>query len=171
MNAQDQDSIDLIKEYCEGYENGFIHGQSARKDDDLVTAVATVARSTGNAERLGFSEGFAAGRRAKYAEPERERLLKEYILEEVGRLEWDLGQFNDEQRERWNDLQKQIVARGDKSWQQILLDLYRHLNLFEGLAKMTEDEKTALHLLRKGVLIRLSRTPLSGELRASSSEG
>jgi hypothetical protein len=131
MTTQNEHLVDAVEEYCRAYCEGFDEGESDRTEDGLVASIATVAHSPTKAYRVGYSEGLAAGRRVACAEPEQERLAKESVLEEARRLEWDLVRFTDEQRERWKILQSQIAAGGDKNWQQILLDLYRHLVLFE----------------------------------------
>lgn len=164
MTTQNEHLVDVIEEYCRAYCVGFHEGESDLKEDDLVASIATVAHSPSKAYRVGYSEGLAAGRRVAYAEPSQELFAREDVLEEVHRLEADLGRFTDEQGEQWKILQSQIAAGGDKSWQQILLDLYRHLELFQSGAKMSEDEKAALHLLQQATVIRLSRTRLAVEL-------
>lgn len=155
---------DHAREYSDGYCSGFYEGgELGRPPGTLEEAEAQSNKS--ELYRAGFQRGFAAGlARAREVYPEQRALDR--IEEEVNRLDnlrIELGgHFNEDERERWELLQKQIRMAGDKSWQDCLLELYRNILLFQygTQTTATEEEGAALELVLQAVLERLAKTLL-----------
>jgi hypothetical protein len=162
-NIEHSDSVDerervsRAREYCEGYDYGVFAARkySAPEND-----------AGGPSYRAGFARGVSAANRSRYSESPAEQSAKEIISDGVQRLEDDYraqGQtFTEEQSKEWISLQACIKSNGEKSYQDILLVLYRHLKLYETdiILRGTKEERAAIDLVREGVVKHLAKTSL-----------
>jgi hypothetical protein len=156
-SEDEQGRVSRAKEYCEGYDYGVFAGRaySEPKND-----------AGGPSYRAGFARGLSAANRSKYGESSAEQNAKEAISDSVRRLEdayLRQGQtFTEDQSKDWNHLQASIKGNGDRSYQDILLVLYRHLKVYEEdvILRGTKEEKAAIELVKKGVVSRLAKTSL-----------
>lgn len=146
------------EEYCEGYTYGVYRGRAD-------SAAGTDAG--GPSYQAGFARGVSAANRARDGESSVVESSKEAVSDLVQRLENDYrrqGQiFTEEQSKEWSSLQASIKRNGEKSYQDILLELYRHLKglYYEDvLLRGTKEEAAAIGIVRDGVVSRLAKTSL-----------
>jgi len=157
-NSEDN-LMEAIGEYCDGYCLGFHEG------GEKPTGDGRFDDGSSKAYRAGYERGRSAGRRN--VSPV-DRQAKEDLSEEVDSLDkdyhWQGQRFTQEQRERWNVLQRQIQTNGNNEWQEVLLETYRNLTLFPEGTKLSADESEAVRLVSQTLLIRLARTALADDL-------
>ncbi|HEY2547557.1 MAG TPA: hypothetical protein VGI46_15915 [Candidatus Acidoferrum sp.] len=143
--------------YCEGYCAGFHFGRelSSRADEYF-------GEDESEEYRAGYRRGFAAIR-ARSAETESDRKERQPLYEEVEQMHSEYllhgEHFTEPQWERWKELQGRVKAIGNRSWENILLELYRFLNSYKRGAKLSEHEVTAMQAIKKGLIERLAKAP------------
>lgn len=147
--------VSRAKEYCEGYVYGINEGRKYP---------ASEADSGGPSYRAGFARGVSAANRARHGDSSANESLDEIISHAIRRLDDERitqgGAFTEEQSKEWNSFQACIKANGEKSWQDLLLELFDRLNGFEAGALLTQEERAAIELLSSGVVARLAKTSL-----------
>jgi hypothetical protein len=157
-SVDERERISRARDYCDGYDYGVFAARAYSAPEN---------NAGGPSYRAGFARGVSAANRARYGESSAEQDAKEAISDAVRRLEGaylrQSQTFTEEQSKDWNRLQASIKGNGEKSYQDILLALYRHLKLYEEdvILRGTKEECAAIELVRKGVVSRLAKTSLA----------
>ncbi len=153
INAKEEERVCAAKEYCEGYAYGVCEGRrcSAPKADAGQPSY-----------RAGFARGVTAAQRTRQGESSAAGGSKDIASDAVRRPGDDrrpLAQtLTEEQSNGGQFPQRGIGASAEKGWQDILLELYRRLLLFEDLAILAAEEEAAIEVVRAGIVKRLAKT-------------
>jgi hypothetical protein len=144
MGFEDE-SLARAERYCNDYCEGFNYG-----DRLSVTDVGSDASE-------GFKRGFEAGRSSQKTpdKSEWDSLKLEFETLSHGGS-GDKLDGND--LDRWNWLNNEFNRRGNKSWEDWLLELFRHLQLYGRLTMRSEEELSAQQVLTRGVIKRFAKT-------------
>ena len=145
------DALERAGEYRDGYCAGRLEGHRESSFDD----------SSSN-DSKAYQDGFTRGFDVAKLRIEADRVHRDEIAEavqEVDRLAMTgPDHFSEEERGRWRALQGKIKQNGQKSYQNILLEMLYDLRTYESASTFPDQERKALNLVRNGILARFAKT-------------
>jgi|GEM_PF-7020593 len=155
MEAEDptQARLKRAKEYGDGYCSGFYQGKHPVEE--------CFANDDTEDYRNGFKRGFAA-RRLLETGSDSERQVQEQLYEEVDHMFRHCPNpgphLGEETWEKWKTLQGRVREIGQRSYEDHILEVYRHLSDYAKFNnKRSNEELSALSVLQEGVIRRFAR--------------
>lgn len=138
MGFQD-DRLSRAERYCDDYCDGFHEGRYPTNEVD-----------PGASE--GHKRGFSTAR-ARPVGPDEE--VGEMIAAELRNLN---GCSTPREQARWKFLNNEVIRRGNKSWEDALLELYKYLRLYARATNQSAEEVAAQRVVMQGIIKRFAPT-------------
>ena len=135
----EDDHLSRAERYCEDYCNGFHDGLHPTSQ-------------VGSDASEGYNRGFST-RRARPTGPDEEE--GHALAMELRGLN---GYSTPQEQARWKFLNDEVIRRGNRSWEETLLELFRYLRLYAGATNQSLEEISAQRVVMRGIIKRVATT-------------
>jgi hypothetical protein len=138
MGFQD-DRLSRAERYCDDYCHGF---------HESLYLTSEVSSD----ESEGHKRGFAAGRARPTSRDEEEG---HPLAAELRNLN---GYSTAKEQVRWKFLNNEVIRRGNRGWEDSMLELFRYLRLYAGATNQSAEEVSAQRVVMRGIIERFAAT-------------